>query len=58
MLEIELFWQLNYVRMLNWIVWNESVFICSTELFEMQLFSTLKLYLHLTKLFEIELFDI
>ena len=32
MLEIELFWNLNYVLMLNWIVWNETVFDIETIL--------------------------
>ena len=31
--------------MLNWIAWNETVFICWTELFEMELLLILKLYL-------------
>ena len=48
--------------MLNWIVWNitlfdiETVYSWQTELFEMELFWTLKLYFRETKLFEIELF--
>ena len=32
--------------MLNWIVWNEAAFVYKTELFEIELFLTLKLYLH------------
>ena len=50
--------------MINWIVWNRTVFdietanLCSTELFEMELFWHLpvckqKLYLRETELFEI-----
>ena len=42
--------ELNCVLMLNWIVWNrtvfdmETVYLCYSELFEMELFLTLKLY--------------
>ena len=45
LLEIELFWHLDCVLILNWIVWNETVFVCWTELFEIELFLTLKQYL-------------
>ena len=37
---------LNYILMLNWIVWNRTIFVCQTELFEMELFVTLKPYLY------------
>ena len=43
--------------MLNWIVRNGTAFVCSIELFEIELFLTLKLYLYKTELFELELFD-
>ena len=39
------FLHLNYVFMLNWIVLNETVCVCETELFEIELFLALKLYL-------------
>ena len=45
--------------MLNWIVWNRTVLkfkLRTYELFEMELFLTLKPYLRLTELFEVELF--
>ena len=42
--------------MLNWIVWNRTVFAYETELFETELFLTLKLSLCKTELFELELF--
>ena len=32
LLEIELFWHLNWVLMLNWIVWNGTVFDIETVL--------------------------
>ena len=38
------------VLMLNWIVWNRTVF-------DILLCVNKKLYLHLTKLFELELFE-
>ena len=48
--------KLNSVLMLNWIVWNRNIFVCVTELFEIEQFLTLKLYLRKTELFEIERF--
>ena len=46
-LEIELFWHWNCVPMLNWIVWNRTVFVCKTELFEIELFIFIKMDLAL-----------
>ena len=37
--------ELKCVIMLNWTAWNRSVFVCLTNLFEMELFLTLKLCL-------------
>ena len=42
--------------MRNGIVWNGTVFVYLTELFEIELFLILKFYLCLAELFEIELF--
>ena len=42
--------------MLNWIIWNGTVFVRWTEFFEIELFLTLKMNLRLTELFETELF--
>ena len=36
--KVEQFWHLNYVPMLNLIVWNGTAFVYSTEIFEMELF--------------------
>ena len=36
--EMEQFWHLNHVLILNWIIWNGTVLVCKTELFEMELF--------------------
>ena len=30
--------ELNSELMLNWVIWNRTVFVCSTELFEIELF--------------------
>ena len=48
--------------MLNWILWNGTIFACQTELFEIELLLHLilckqKLYLYKTELFELEQFD-
>ena len=48
--------------MLNWIVWNGTVFDIETELFNIELFWHLtarkqNLYLYKTELAELELFD-
>ena len=49
--------ELNYVLMLNRIVWNRTVFACWTGLFEMKLYFDIEIvYLCKTELFEIELF--
>ena len=53
------FWHLNNVFMLNWIVWNKTVFIfncvnkktvclCWTELFEIELFDNLTMHEQMT----------
>ena len=44
--------------MVNWIICAGTIFVSKTELFEMELLLTLKLYLRKTELFEIELFDL
>ena len=43
--KLTLYLHLKYVRMLKRIVWNGTLFVCSGELFEIELFLTLKLYL-------------
>ena len=43
--------------MLNWIVWNWTVFVSKTELYEIELFLTLNLYLRKSEFFEIGQFD-
>ena len=48
--------------MVNWIAWNGTIFVCWTELLEIELFWYLdvgqqKLHLYKAELFELELFD-
>ena len=66
-LTIILYWHLNCVLILNWIVWNGTVFdietlLTLTELFNIEVFwrltvSKQNLYLYLTELAELELFE-
>ena len=50
--------ELSYVFLINWIVWNWSAFVCKTDFYEMERFWTSMLYVGLTDLFELELFDL
>ena len=66
-LTIQLYLHLNCVLMLNWIIWNGTVFdietvFTLTELFNIELFWHLtvckqNLYLYKTELAELELFE-
>ena len=48
----------NCVFILNWIVWNGTVFVSWTEMFEIELFWHLTVCKqNYTELFELELFD-
>ena len=44
---IVLFWHVKFVLMLNWIVWNRTVFVCKTELFEIEMIICIKVDLAL-----------
>ena len=54
MLEIELFWHLKYILIVDWIVWNGTIFVFKTELLEIDLTLTWKLFLRYTELSKIE----
>ena len=54
-IEIERFWHLSCILMLNWIVWNGTVLYAKWIVWN-RIVLTSKLYVRKTKLFEIELF--